>query len=56
MVLHHLHFNEQMKKSKSLADEEALTSDVVAQAHIEAVGLKLFDYADKEDRDAHFHK
>lgn len=54
MVLHHLHFNEQMKKS--LANEEALTSDVVAQAHIESVGLKLFDYADKEDRDAHFHR
>lgn len=41
---------------KSLVGEEALTSDVVAQAHIEEVGLKLFDYADKEDRAAKFHR
>ena len=41
---------------RSLTGEEALTSDVVAQAHIEAVGLKLFGYADKEDREARFNR
>lgn len=41
---------------KSLAHEEALTSDIVAQAHVESVGLKLFEFADEQDRDAKFHK
>ena len=41
---------------RSLAGEEALKSEVVAQAHVEAVGLKLFEYADSEDRKANFHK
>ena len=40
----------------SLAKEEALTSEVVAQAHVEDVGLKLFEYADNEDKSSHFHK
>ena len=40
----------------SLAKEEALTSEVVAQAHVEDVGLKLFEYADNEDKNSHFHK
>ncbi len=31
-------------------------NDVVAQAHIEEVALRLFDFADKEDRSARFHK
>lgn len=41
---------------KSLAGEEALTSDIVAQARIEEVGLKLFAFADQQDRNAQFHK
>lgn len=41
---------------KLLAAEEALSSDVVAQAHVEEVGLKLFELADQEDRSARFHK
>lgn len=51
---HALHFHDQMKKG--LAGEEALKSELVAQAHIEEVGLRLFDYADKEDRAANFHR
>ena len=41
---------------KTLQDEEALTNDVVAQAHIEEVALRLFEVADNEDRAAHFNK
>lgn len=44
-----------MKKGP-LGSEEALHSEVVAQSHVEAVGLKLFDYADTEDRAARFTK
>lgn len=41
---------------RGLREEEALSSDVVAQAHIEDVALKLFEFADNEDRAARFHK
>ena len=41
---------------KGLAREEALTNEVVAVAHVEAVGLRLFHYAEQEDRNSHFHK
>ena len=39
-----------------LAGEEALKDETIAQAHIEEVALKLFDYADNEDRRANFHR
>ena len=39
-----------------LKGEEALQSEIVGQAHVEEVGLKLFEHADKEDRAARFHK
>lgn len=45
---------EQMKKTH--ADNEALTNDVAAQAHIENYALKLFLYADKQDREENFGK
>lgn len=45
-----------MKNLLAAAGEEALTSDIVAQAHIEEVGLKLFEFADQQDRNAKFHK
>ncbi|EDW80152.1 uncharacterized protein Dwil_GK23648 [Drosophila willistoni] len=45
---------EQMKKQH--ADNEALTNDVAAQAHIENYALKLFLYADKQDREENFGK
>ncbi|XP_037082173.1 vacuolar protein sorting-associated protein VTA1 homolog [Pollicipes pollicipes] len=41
---------------KSGASEEAITNDVVAQAHMENCGNRLFLWADKEDRAAHFNK
>ena len=45
----------QLKKGP-IQGEDALQSDLVAQAHIEEVGLKLFDYANGEDRAARFTK
>ncbi|ALC44401.1 CG7967 [Drosophila busckii] len=45
---------EQMKKTH--ADNEALTNDIAAQAHIENYALKLFLYADKQDREENFGK
>lgn len=36
--------------------EEALNSEVVAEAHITEVALKLFQFADNADRDAKFGK
>ena len=40
----------------SLKDEEAVTSEVVGQAHVETVALKLFEFADSEDRAARFSR
>ena len=45
-----------LQMKRSLKGEEALSSDLVAQAHLEEVGLKLFEFADSEDRKANFHK
>ncbi|EDW17248.1 vacuolar protein sorting-associated protein VTA1 homolog [Drosophila mojavensis] len=45
---------EQMKKTH--ADNEAITNDIAAQAHIENYALKLFLYADKQDREENFGK
>ncbi|KAL1416125.1 hypothetical protein MTO96_006396 [Rhipicephalus appendiculatus] len=44
------------KEKAKRKDEEAITSDVVAQAHIETRALKLFLWADGEDRAARFNK
>ncbi|XP_071637529.1 uncharacterized protein [Temnothorax longispinosus] len=41
---------------KELHDNEAITNDVAAQAHLENWALKLFLYADKNDRAANFSK
>ncbi|XP_046980063.1 vacuolar protein sorting-associated protein VTA1 homolog isoform X1 [Schistocerca americana] len=43
-------------QKKSLSDNEAVTNDVAAQAHIENYALKLFLYADSQDRAANFGK
>jgi len=45
---------EQMKKQH--VDNEAITNDIAAQAHIENYALKLFLYADKQDREENFGK
>jgi len=39
---------------KELHDNEAITNDVAAQAHLENWALKLFLHADKNDRAANF--
>ena len=41
-----------MKKSNP--DNEAIRNDIVAQAHLENVALKLFRYADENDRASNF--
>lgn len=41
---------------KSNSDNEAITNEVAAQAHLENYALKLFLYADKQDREANFGK
>ena len=38
------------KEKQVLKDQEAITNEVVASAHIENYALKLFMWADKEDR------
>lgn len=40
----------------ALKGEEAVSNDIVGQAHVEEVALKLFDFADAEDRAARFTK
>ncbi|TNM94550.1 hypothetical protein fugu_017309 [Takifugu bimaculatus] len=45
---------ESMKKEMS--DNESITQEVVGNAHIENYAIKMFLYADNEDRSGHFHK
>lgn len=44
------------KCKKEHHDNEAITNDVVAQAYLENYALKLFSYADQQDRAAVFNK
>ena len=39
-----------------MSQEEAVTSEVVASAHVENYAVKLFLWADKEDRASRFNK
>lgn len=41
---------------RTLKEEEAMSSDVVAQVHIEDVALRLFKHADEQDRAARFDR
>jgi len=41
---------------KQLQDVEAIQNEIVGQAHLENYALKLFLYADNEDRAARFGK
>lgn len=45
---------ESMKKE--LSDNESITQEVVGNAHIENYAIKMFLYADNEDRSGRFHK
>lgn len=49
-----LTFAWQMKKE--LSDNESITQEVVGNAHIENYAIKMFLYADNEDRSGRFHK
>jgi len=44
------------KEKKVMSGNEAVTSEIVASAHIENYAMKLFEWADKEDRAARFGK
>lgn len=44
------------KEKKVLADNEAVASEVVASAHIENYAMKLFNWADQQDRAGNFNK
>jgi hypothetical protein len=44
------------RRKGELAGNEAITNEVVASAHIENHAMKLFLWADKEDREARFNK
>ncbi|XP_076999455.1 vacuolar protein sorting-associated protein VTA1 homolog isoform X2 [Tamandua tetradactyla] len=41
---------------KHLCDNEAVTQEIVGSAHLENYALKMFLYADNEDRAGRFHK
>ncbi|XP_041831528.1 vacuolar protein sorting-associated protein VTA1 homolog isoform X2 [Melanotaenia boesemani] len=41
---------------KELSDNESISQEVVGNAHIENYALKMFIYADNEDRAGRFHK
>ena len=45
-----------LQEKKVLSHEEAITNEVVASAHVENYAVKLFLWADKEDRASHFNK
>jgi len=44
------------KEKKVLSGNEAITSEIVACAHVENYAMKLFEWADKEDRASKFGK
>ncbi|GAB0095053.1 VTA1 [Sergentomyia squamirostris] len=44
------------KTKKEHADNESITNEVAAQAYLENYALKLFLYADKQDREGNFGK
>ncbi|KAK3097384.1 hypothetical protein FSP39_009162 [Pinctada imbricata] len=45
-----------LEKLKSTTPEEAISNEVVGQAHLENYALKVFLYADNEDRASRFNK
>lgn len=40
----------------ALGNHESITQEIVGHAHIENYALKMFLYADNEDRSGRFHK
>ena len=50
-------FKHSLFQSKAnLGDDDAIKSEMVGQAHVENYALKLFLYADNEDRAGRFGK
>lgn len=45
-----------LQMKKELSDNESITQEVVGNAHIENYAIKMFLYADNEDRSGRFHK
>ena len=45
-----------LQTKQNLREEEAMSSDVVAQVHIEEVALRLFKFADGQDQAANFNR
>jgi len=39
----------------ALKDKEEITNDVVGQVYVENTAMKLFNFADTEDRNGRFH-
>lgn len=54
--IHALLFLFLLQMKKELSDNESISQEVVGNAHIENYALKLFLYADNEDRAGRFHK
>ena len=45
-----------LQMKKELGDNDSISQEVVGNAHIENYALKMFLYADNEDRAGRFHK
>lgn len=45
-----------LENSKKSSDNEAISNEVAAQAHIDNYALKLFLFADKQDREMNYGK
>lgn len=45
-----------LEATKKSSDNESITHEVAGQAYLENYALKLFTYADKQDREANFGK
>lgn len=45
-----------LQMKKELSSNESISQEIVGNAHIENYALKMFLYADNEDRAGHFHK
>lgn len=45
-----------LQMKKELSEHESITQEVVGNAHVENYAIKMFLYADNEDRSGRFHK
>lgn len=51
-----MYFSNIFQMKKQFGDNEAITQEIVGSAHVENYALKMFLYADNEDRAGQFHK